>query len=397
MKKDGRESYFNTGTPNQAAAAKKAKEIYIFLEANGWDATFAKFKSNGAAIPSNTSTVGEYLGAVRATSLLQLRTFIGYQNCLRTIVAGIFGVKDDNTKFDYRTGGNQKWTERIDRIRLARITPERVTAWTRKFVARAGNSPLAIASAKRSANSYVRCARSLFSPKLIKAVKGVKMPAILPFAGVELLDNGSTKYVPKLNAETMIAAAQTELKEADREVYKVFLLGLLAGMRKGEIDLIEWRMIDWEKHAIRLQESEWLHLKTADSAGEIQMDAGLSRELREFMSVSHSPFVITSNRPPRNDSARIYYRCEPIFDRLNRWLRSKGIAVAKPTHELRKEIGALVSTKHGILAASRFLRHTDISTTARHYAAHKGSTSVGLGELLDTTIKPAAATAENGK
>ena len=56
---------------------------------------------------------------------------------------------------------------------------------------------------------------------------------------------------------------------------------------------------------------------------------------------------------------------------------------------MRKEIGAMIVTEHGIYAASRFLRHSDITTTARHYADHKARISVGLGKLLNETIKPA--------
>ena len=63
---------------------------------------------------------------------------------------------------------------------------------------------------------------------------------------------------------------------------------------------------------------------------------------------------------------------------MNAWLRSKGITANKPLHELRKELGALIATEQGIYAASRFLRHSDISTTARHYADHKARISVGL-------------------
>lgn len=50
-----------------------------------------------------------------------------------------------------------------------------------------------------------------------------------------------------------------------------------------------------------------------------------------------------------------------------------------------------MATQHGIYAASRFLRHSDITTTARHYAEHKARISIGLGKLLDTGIKPANA------
>jgi integrase len=153
-------------------------------------------------------------------------------------------------------------------------------------------------------------------------------------------------------------------------------------MRKAEIDLAEWRMIDWQNHLIRLEETEWLSLKTNDSAGEITVDPEMLEDLQELKLRTKGPFIVQSNRPPRNDSARAYYRCQPIFERLNEWLRSKGVTANKPLHELRKEIGALVATEHGIYAASRFLRHSDITTTARHYAEHKTRISVGLGKLL---------------
>lgn len=78
------------------------------------------------------------------------------------------------------------------------------------------------------------------------------------------------------------------------------------------------------------------------------------------------------------------YRCALVFDALNEWLRQHGVTTNKPLHTLRKELGALVTTKHGIFAAKDMLRHSDISTTARHYADHKARISVGLGRLLRT-------------
>jgi hypothetical protein len=48
-------------------------------------------------------------------------------------------------------------------------------------------------------------------------------------------DTGSMKYNSKINAQALIAAAKAELKPNSPEIYKVFLLGLFAGMRKGEI------------------------------------------------------------------------------------------------------------------------------------------------------------------
>ena len=396
----GKEGWFNLETANQTTAAGKARDIYVSLKANGWDATLAKFKPDSDAAPRLNLTVGEILSAVHGTGYLRPRAFLNYQNCFHTIVSEAFGVKSDASKFDYRKGGNRKWTARVNGVRLERVTPARVTEWQKRRLKAAGNSPTAIASAKRTANSYVRCARSLFSREIVKRLKGVKLPSPLPFDGVELFDAGSMKYISKVNVHALIAAARNELKPKEPEVYKAFLLGLFAGMRRGEIDLAEWGMMDWRNGLIRLEETDWLHLKTSDSAGQITLDAEVMAELREFMPGSKSGFIIsavvtwgrgkkkrTHTRKPRNDSARPYYRCEPVFERLTEWLRGKGVKANKPLHEMRKEIGSLIATEQGIYAASRFLRHSDITTTARHYAEHKARISVGLGKFLNTEIK----------
>lgn len=410
----GRREEFRFDTTNRAAAASQALDVFRFLKANGWDATLAKFKPEAEVVTKFDLTIGDFLSAVRASAVptpLKLRTFLNYQNCLRTIASEVFAIRGGKAKFDYRGTGHADWLQKIDSIRLDRLTPDKVNDWKKSRVADAGNSPTALSSAKRTVNSYIRCARSLFSPTLLKLTRNLELPATLPFAGVELEEAGSMKYISKINAQALIAAARRELKPAEPEVYKAFLLGLFAGMRKGEIDLAEWRMVDFENRVIKLEETEWLHLKTQDSAAEITADDEVFAELKELMARSAGPFIISGEikftkrarggkefevvreRQARNDSARAYYRCEPVFDRLNAWLRGKGIRANKPLHELRKEVGALVATQHGIYAASRFLRHSDITTTARHYADHKARISVGLGKLLDTGIKVVADTA----
>ncbi|MCU0783831.1 MAG: hypothetical protein MUF81_07235 [Verrucomicrobia bacterium] len=396
----GRRQEFRFDTTNRQAAAVEALGIFRFLKANGWDATLAKFKPDCEA--KLETTIGDYLGAVRGLNSLRFRTFLNYQNALRIIAAESLGVKPDKgtSKFDYRSGngeqsGHARWLVKIDSHRLEALTPEKITGWKRKRIARAGHSPAAAASARRTVNSYIRCARSLFSPSILKEIKGLTLPATLPFAGVELEETGSTKYVSKINAQLLIAAARNDFKTADPEAYKAFLLGLFAGLRKAEIDLLEWRMLDFAANVIRLEQTEWLHLKTDDSAADIAADPEVMAELRALMpSPTDTPapwsqFVLVSNRPPRPESPRPYYRCEETFDRLNEWLRNKGITANKPLHELRKELGALIATEHGIYAASRFLRHSDISTTARHYADQKARITVGLGKYLDPAIKPA--------
>ena len=374
----GKRVGFNLDTSDVEAAAVKARDLYIFLKANGWEATFAKYRPEPEV--KNKLTVGEYLRAVEETQKLRRSTFLGYENSLHTILARVFGIKATKARFDAFTGGNQMWRGRLDAIRLEKLTPILVGNFMKKFVSAAGNSPAAIASAKRSANAYVRCARSLFSPQLLKEphLKKFLLPSPLPFAGVELFETGSTKYISKIDAKVLISLAKQELKIKDPEAYKVFLLGLLAGMRKTEIDLCEWGMVDWQKNIIRLQETDFLHLKTADSTGEITIDDEVSSELEALKPVNETKFIVSSTvqitrfgktitrtRPARTDSKWRYYRCQPVFKRLYTWLRSKGVTGDKPLHELRKEIGAMIATEHGIFAASTFLRHSDITSLLR--------------------------------
>jgi integrase len=383
-----RREFFPLHTTNQDAAAVKARDIFNFLKANGWQATLAKFKPDADSQPKVDVSVGDYLTAVEHTRRLKPRTFDNYRRCFRTIVAESFGIrlKDGESKYDYRTGGHAVWAQRVDEIRLERITPDRLNKWKRGRMATVGHSPSALASAKRTVNSYIRCARSLFAAAVVRELKGLQLPTELPFHDVELEEAGSQKYVSKITAQSLIADAKSELQSSDVEAYKVFLLGLFAGMRKAEIDSAEWRMMNFDTNVIRLEETEWLHLKTADSAAAITVDSEVMTELRLLMPAQKPSikqrFVLQSPRAPQPKSLRPYYRAEATFDRLNNWLRGKGIRSNKPLHELRKEVGAVIATEQGIYAASKFLRHSDITTTARHYADQKARINVGLGKFL---------------
>ena len=64
------------------------------------------------------------------------------------------------------------------------------------------------------------------------------------------------------------------------------------------------------------------------------------------------------------------------------WLRKQGITARKPLHELRKELGAILASTHGIFAAQSVLRHAQISTTAAYYTDKKRRITAGLGTLL---------------
>ncbi|MFT4176845.1 MAG: hypothetical protein QM627_09330 [Luteolibacter sp.] len=73
------------------------------------------------------------------------------------------------------------------------------------------------------------------------------------------------------------------------------------------------------------------------------------------------PKLVGQEKGPR-------YRCNREFSTLIRWLKQQGVPPLKPIHTLRKEIGSIIASEHGIFAASRYLRHSDIHITAAVYA-----------------------------
>lgn len=388
LKSGGRQVYFPLHTANRATAANLARKIATYLTANGMTATEAKYKR---VIDQEQSpvTVGSYLEAVGATQMLHPRTLLGYTVALRVIASGAFGVRSGKGKFDYNGDGNRNWRRSVDKIRLERLTPDRINKWARRFID-GRNSLEEKDSAKRTLNAYFRNARSLFSdrprnggPSLLKAASkllAAPLPQPLPLHGVGSFPAGSARYDSKISAELLFTAADTELRESDPPAYTAFLLALVAGLRRGEIDGLEWGHVDIEHNVIRIRESAWLHTKTKASAADVAIDPWMMAALRAIKSGSNSSFVVGSNREPKEGGARIRYRCEPVFKRLNLWLKSKGVSARKPLHELRKEVGAIIASKDGIYAASRYLRHATVAMTDLHYSDLKHRVTAGIGK-----------------
>ena len=161
------------------------------------------------------------------------------------------------------------------------------------------------------------------------------------------------------------------------------LLALAAGLRRGEIDSLAWHQIDFERALIRVEATESANLKTSDSRAEVPIDVGVVEVLRGFRGKASGSFVIEGEGGEYGPRVwGRHYRAEAVFTRLSHWLRKHGVSARKPIHELRKELGALVTAEHGIYAASRVLRHSNVATTAAHYTDLKTRPSVAIGSWL---------------
>jgi hypothetical protein len=387
----GRRELFNLHTPNRTAAAAKAKEIYTALVGTGWDATLVKFKPEMQR--KLATSVGEFLDELNSHWSGRAKTFQDYCRSFRRIVSEIFGIHGGHEKYDYVNGGRKAWLDKINKVRLADVTPEKVDKWRIAFVKRAGSNPLKQRRARISCNSLMRQAKSLFAPELLAHV-AVQMPEKSPFHSVSFHRRDSMRYQSTIDIESLITAAVSELPP---EQLKIFLLATMAGLRHGEIDTLPWQAFRWNEGIVRIEPTEHSALKTCESAADVPIDREVSALFRGWHAKATGHFVIEADAESRFGATYTHYRAQKHFDALMSWLRAKGITAPKPLHELRKEFGSQICDRHGIFAASRMLRHAGIGITEQHYVDQKKRVTIGLGNLLPAPKNVTPITSANGK
>jgi integrase len=368
---------FSLGTGNAEAAARKAANVYTDFLTLGIEGALAKHRPQKAA--DIIATVGQWIEAARSVATVNPATFALYAAALRKIAGDIIRVKRNRKRFGPKSGGAQAYRKAIDAAPLALLSPTAIQKWRMEYVKRA-RTPAEQRSRMTSCNSTLRQARSLFGKKITKFVP---LPEPPPFQHVEFFPRQSAKYFSRIDAKALLTKAQSELAEKDSPAFLVILIALAAGLRKGEIDTLCWHQIDFERGLIRIEHTDTANLKSADSRGEVPIDASVVELLRGFHARKTGEFVIEGGdnlSGPRTWGRN--YRVQSVFDQVTAWLRKHGVTARKPLHELRKELGALITAEHGIYAASRVLRHADLSTTAAHYTDLKTRPTIPVGEWL---------------
>ncbi len=385
IKHAGRREVLNLRTPNQAAAAQKAADIYRQLVSEGWEGVLQQWKPKAAPVVKAAS-VGDFISAVCAVSSARPKSVWSYGVCLRLIVADVAGIpRNDPSKWDGRRDGSSRWREKVDALPLSILAPEKVQAWRLARLRSVGENPVKLRATKTTINATIRKAKSLFSAKVLKFVSGGLVLPPNPFAGVEFFPRCSMRYESKINAPAMIEAARTELGgDAEKvELWKAFVLLMFAGLRKNEADKLRWDSVCFTLGVLRIEDHEHFQAKCEASKGSVELDAEVIAMMREWRAQdAEGVFVLRSEIAPLMNTRHFHYRAARTFDALAAWLRGHGITAQKALHELRKEAGSLVADKHGIYAASRFLRHADIGITSAHYVDKKQRVTVGLGGLL---------------
>ena len=390
----GRREPFPLRTANRAAAATKAARIYGDVVSLGWDAALAKYKPE--LIKPKGSTVGDLLTAVSELANVRPTTLRGYTATFRRIAADVMSIEAKAGRFARCGGGRDAWLTAVDAVPLSKLTPDRIEAWKIRYVtSRAKGDETKARASRNSANSLLRMGKGLFAKRLLRLiVNRISLPTPLPFDGVDLYPRQSMRYNSTMNLENVLAAARDDLAARDVEAFKAFILCLFAGLRRNEADKLRWESIDFDAGIIRIKAQNDFAPKAETSLGDVPLDTELCAMMRGFRIKSpNSEYILNSDELKRQFKlARPQplalktnwskYRAAETFKRLADWLREHGVNARTPLHTLRKEAGSLICEKHGLFAASRFLRHADVAITAQHYAAQKERVTLGLGSLL---------------
>ncbi len=372
IKHKDRRMRFSLYTANKEAAATLAARIWTQIVTEGWESAMKAHRPQDAAKAPKAATVGALIEAACAASTARKHSLDAYSKAFRRVVSEVAGIKGGK-KFDAFKGGTKEWRERVDAVPLDSLLPADVQAWKNRRLRAADADPLAKRRAITTVNSLIRNAKALFGKKVLPFVEQkLNVPRPLPFDDVGMEKGPSLRYVSKVDAYAILARARDELAENEPEAFKVLILALVCGLRRSEIDHLLWRTFDFGRGLLHVENTEFHQLKSEDSAGVIDLDADTAALFKGFRArAQRSLFVIESPNPPRAERKARCYRCNAVFERVNEWLRIQGVDNMKPLHTMRKEIGSIIASEHGIFEASRYLRHSDIRITSAIYADKK--------------------------
>ena len=221
----------------------------------------------------------------------------------------------------------------------------------------------------------------MFSPRIVRHLN-LALPDPLPFAGVEYEPRGNIKYNSAIDIHVLVKAAKDELSVTDPEAYKAFLLASLVGLRKKEIDLLEWSAFQWEKNSISIAPTATFAAKTEDSYGTVAADPELMGLFRGYATGAVSRFILASARPPRPDCLYDYYRAKEVFCRLTRWLRALVSGRPRPLPHAAQRVWFCDLRRRGNPCGVPRVRRSPVAVTDLYYTDSRARVTTGLGHLL---------------
>ncbi len=378
MKENGHAVWFNLATANRTTAATKARDIWQAVQVKGLDAALADFRPQSAPRAARAASVGQFLTEAKALANVRPSTLAQYEISVRRLVAGVLGMKAEGSVFYHGSDEAKAWRAKVEGASLDVLAPAKVEAWRKAYIAAAADEVARI-SRKNTSGALIRNARGFFTPALVKLIgERINLPNPLPLSGLAT-GSSTRRFKSTVDPRKLYAAALAELSGDE---LTAFLLCIVAGLRKGEADMLPWDHVDLDGSLVTVAPTKWFLPKTEESQRSTPIPADVVAHLRACHAAKPAAeFVLSGLDPSKKRDVKVY-RCA-CWKTLAAWLRTKGFASLNPIHELRKLSGSLVNSGAGLEAARRHLGHRSISTTAASYVT-------GSAALVDLAAQPAA-------
>jgi integrase len=221
-------------------------------------------------------------------------------------------------------------------------------------------------SAKRTANTYMRQARSIFSRSMMRQYRAhfKVMPDLAAWLEMEYFRVPVSSFRAVATADLQRAM---EACKAAGPAYHIFiLLSLFAGLRYGEIRNAQWTWIEEQPDGNAIIRIPGEYAKSKKSRV-IPLAADVVSELKGYRKPDW-PYIAPQ--------VRYHFSGE-----LTAVLKKAGITARKGCHEMRKQFGAMVATRSGLYAAQKLLGHSNPALTSQIYAD-----LISLPAPLDSTV-----------
>lgn len=222
-------------------------------------------------------------------------------------------------------------------------------------------------SAMRTANTYLRESKALFSVEIreICEDEGFILPDLRSFIDARFFKKVKVRYM--LPDHRIILKTFKTLgnpaKVPSKEIYTAILLALFSGVRKREAGHLG---VNCPNRSHKVSGIDVIDETKNGKPRFVPMEKAVFEWVCELAD-SNERYLIEGAKT---------FRTMDIFNETNKWLRSLGWKVNKPYHELRKLYGSMIAVTQSMEKAKQYLDHESIRTTEEYYA------SLEMGEVI---------------
>lgn len=229
--------------PKRPARSRANGEGSIFQESNGryriavtvWQNGKRKRKTRTAWKKSEAVAI---LGELRGDSTLPSAGLTVGTYLERWLSTAVDPVKQPATHDSYKRAIDKHITPHLGHVKLTKLSPVHVDDW------------LTTLRDNDIGSRTVENAYTVFSAALDRAVKPLKLIAESPLIDIKKPRHTAEEILPFTIAESKAILAAT----AGTRNHAVMCLGLMAGMRSGEIFGLRKNRIDWKKRTIKIDQ-----------------------------------------------------------------------------------------------------------------------------------------------